>query len=328
MDLRRRPARAMEPHACTAEWQDGRLTVWTVRRRPSTCARSSPACSGWSHEDVRVVVPPMGGSFGAKTFCRLEPIVAALARKAGRPVRLVLDRDEVFVTLNRHPAASACGSARAPMAPSWAGGCGPGGTPGRTPTPVPTSPRRAAGRPSGRTASTTSRSTRSASTPTARRPAPTAATRRRRPPGPRSRPSTCWPSGSGCDPLELRLQNVLRDGEAFATGEVLHDFRVAECLEDVAERIGWRQDRRGKGLCALMKGMQTPSRCGAAIELVDGAFVVRSATTEIGQGAVGGAAGAGRGGARRGARGGDHGAGRHRSRPLRHRAPRRAARRT
>ena len=35
-----------------------------------------------------------------------------------------------------------------------------------------------------------------------------------------------------------------------------------------------------------MKGMQTPSRCGAAIELVDGAFVVRSATTEIGQGAV------------------------------------------
>ena len=54
--------------------------------------------------DVRVVVPPMGGSFGAKTFCRLEPVVAALARKAGRPVRAVLDRDEVFVTLNRHPA--------------------------------------------------------------------------------------------------------------------------------------------------------------------------------------------------------------------------------
>ena len=110
-----------------------------------------------------------------------------------------------------------------------------------------TSPRRAAGRPSGRTASTTSRSTPSASTPTARRPAPTAATRPRRPSGPASSASTCWPSASASDPLELRLQNVLRDGEAFCTGEVLHDFRVAECLEDVAERIGWRRDRARQG---------------------------------------------------------------------------------
>ena len=47
----------------------------------------------------------MGGSFGAKTFVRLEALVAALARKAGRPVKAVLDRAEEFVTLNRHPAA-------------------------------------------------------------------------------------------------------------------------------------------------------------------------------------------------------------------------------
>ena len=46
----------------------------------------------------------MGGSFGAKTFVRLEALVAALARKAGRPVKAVLDRGEEFVTLNRHPA--------------------------------------------------------------------------------------------------------------------------------------------------------------------------------------------------------------------------------
>ena len=54
--------------------------------------------------DVRVVAPPMGGSFGAKTFVRTEAVVAALARKAGRPVKAVLDRAEEFVTLNRHPA--------------------------------------------------------------------------------------------------------------------------------------------------------------------------------------------------------------------------------
>ncbi len=46
----------------------------------------------------------MGGSFGAKTFVRTEAVVAALARKAGRPVKGVLDRAEEFVTLNRHPA--------------------------------------------------------------------------------------------------------------------------------------------------------------------------------------------------------------------------------
>ena len=44
----------------------------------------------------------------------------------------------------------------------------------------------------------------------------------------------------GADPLELRLRNVLRDGDRFATGETMHDFHVAECLERVAERIGWR----------------------------------------------------------------------------------------
>ena len=51
-----------------------------------------------------MIAPPMGGSFGAKTFVRLEALVAALARKAGRPVKAVLDRAEEFVTLNRHPA--------------------------------------------------------------------------------------------------------------------------------------------------------------------------------------------------------------------------------
>ena len=44
---------------------------------------------------MRVVSPPMGGSFGAKTFTRIEAIAAALARKAALPVRIVLPRDEV-----------------------------------------------------------------------------------------------------------------------------------------------------------------------------------------------------------------------------------------
>ena len=53
----------MEPHACTAEWTDGRLTVWTGHADAVQRAqRSWPACSGWRPSDVRVIVPPMGGS--------------------------------------------------------------------------------------------------------------------------------------------------------------------------------------------------------------------------------------------------------------------------
>ena len=94
----------MEPHAALAEWEDGRLTLTTGTQTPFNLRADVALAFGMPEEDVRVIAPPMGGSFGAKTFVRLEAIVAALARKAGRPVKAVLDRTEEFVTLNRHPA--------------------------------------------------------------------------------------------------------------------------------------------------------------------------------------------------------------------------------
>src|SRR6266542_1291640 len=88
------------------------------------------------------------------------------------------------------------------------------------------------------------------------------------------------------DPLELRLRNVLREGDRYCTGETMRDVRFAECLEAAAAAIGWHEGRRGKGLSLVMKGMQTPSRAGIAIEAEDdGTFVLRCATTEMGQGA-------------------------------------------
>ena len=53
----------------------------------------------------------------------------------------------------------------------------------------------------------------------------------------------------------------------------------------VAEAIGWDTGRHGKGLCVLLKGMQTPSRASVALERVDDGYVLRCATTEMGQGA-------------------------------------------
>jgi CO/xanthine dehydrogenase Mo-binding subunit len=85
-------------------------------------------------------------------------------------------------------------------------------------------------------------------------------------------------------PLELRRKNVLRDGDRFATGEVMHDVHFEECLQAAADAVGYEQDPRGKGLCVLLKGMQTPSRAAISVERTPVGYVVRSAACEMGQG--------------------------------------------
>jgi CO/xanthine dehydrogenase Mo-binding subunit len=91
----------------------------------------------------------------------------------------------------------------------------------------------------------------------------------------------------GIDPLDLRLKNVLRDGDTYATGEVVRDVHFADCLEAAARAVRWGEGQQGKGLCVLMKGMQTPSRASVAVEATgDGRFVVQAATTEMGQGSM------------------------------------------
>ncbi len=90
----------------------------------------------------------------------------------------------------------------------------------------------------------------------------------------------------GIDPLELRLRNVIRDGDTYATGERLHDCMYGECLEAAARAVRWDAGRRGKGLALLMKGMQTPSRGEIVIEAdADGGYTLRCAAAEMGQGA-------------------------------------------
>jgi CO/xanthine dehydrogenase Mo-binding subunit len=88
----------------------------------------------------------------------------------------------------------------------------------------------------------------------------------------------------GMSPLALRRRNLLRDGDRFATGEVMDDVHFEECLQAAADAVGYEDDPRGKGLCVLMKGMQTPSRAGVAVERTAVGYLVRCASTEMGQG--------------------------------------------
>src|SRR3712207_4038089 len=85
-------------------------------------------------------------------------------------------------------------------------------------------------------------------------------------------------------PLELRRLNLLRDGDRFATGELMQDVHFEECLQAAADAVAYEADPRGKGLCVLLKGMQTPSRAAIAIERTPVGYDVLCASTEMGQG--------------------------------------------
>jgi CO/xanthine dehydrogenase Mo-binding subunit len=88
------------------------------------------------------------------------------------------------------------------------------------------------------------------------------------------------------DPLELRMKNLLKDGDKYCTGETMHDVHFERLLQDAADAVAWSESRKNKGLCVMLKGMQTPSRAAIAVEAEDGGtYTVRCATTEMGQGA-------------------------------------------
>lgn len=95
----------IEPHAVIAEWQGDKVTIWSSSQTPF------PARSGVSEtlrlpeSHVRIVVPHLGGGFGGKCDFHFEAHVAALARAARRPVRLVFSRREEFLATDkvRHP---------------------------------------------------------------------------------------------------------------------------------------------------------------------------------------------------------------------------------
>jgi len=90
----------LEPHGTVALWdQDGTLTVHSSSQSPF-CVRATLAQAfGIPFNRIRVIVPALGGGFGGKSDFTVEPMVAAAARLVkGRHVRLVLDREEVFVS--------------------------------------------------------------------------------------------------------------------------------------------------------------------------------------------------------------------------------------
>ncbi len=87
----------IEPHVATAQWStDGRLTVWTSTQGAFGVRSTTAAILSMPESMVKVVPMEIGGGFGAKGVTYLAPVTAALAKKAGRPVKIAMSRKEVF----------------------------------------------------------------------------------------------------------------------------------------------------------------------------------------------------------------------------------------
>jgi CO/xanthine dehydrogenase Mo-binding subunit len=285
----------MEPHVATASWlPDGTLEVWTGTQSPYPVRKRLADIFGLPEDGVRIRADNLGGAFGGKLDLRLEALVALASRVVRRPVRMELRRDEVFMTCAKHAAtvtittgADRQGNLVARVIDIvYNGGAYATSTPrasrtGMIRSPGPYAIPHVLVRASGRYTNTV-------------------------PAGPfRGAMTTqvCWAHESALDelavqldtdPLELRQRNVLRDGDTFATGEVMHDMRYSELVAAAAEGVGWGVPSppsratvaRGTGVAAVIKSARSPSQSQAHVVLdAEGRVTVRVSSSEMGQGA-------------------------------------------
>ena len=102
----------------------------------------------------------------------------------------------------------------------------------------------------------------------------------------------------GMDPLELRMKNLLHDGDQTIFGQVMQDSRgmgLEECIDQVKTRMNWDQPiakgtgtvKRGRGIGLFMYGTSHPlavdsATCFATLQL-DGSLNIAISSAEIGQ---------------------------------------------
>jgi CO/xanthine dehydrogenase Mo-binding subunit len=285
-----------------AQFFQGKLTIWTSTQMPHAIRSQMAELFNLSLARVRVIVETLGGGFGSKGSLRLEPIASFLALKASRPVKIVLKREEEFVTVCKHPAtirvktgvkkdgvlvarkvsANFNTGAYSDIGPVVArnGGSAMSG-PYKIPhvwidscavwtNVVPAGALRGFGVPQAVWAYETQ--------------------------------MDMIAERLGLDPVELRRKNLLRNGDLFATGEKLVDMHYDELLDQAAADLQWTASdarwcnknhplsekdtiRRGKGLALVIKATITPSTSEAELKLnEDGSLNVLTSSVELGQG--------------------------------------------
>jgi CO/xanthine dehydrogenase Mo-binding subunit/aerobic-type carbon monoxide dehydrogenase small subunit (CoxS/CutS family) len=281
---------AMEPHAALAAWDEtGALTVWASTQNPYSVRVELAKMFDAPLSRIRIVVPHLGGGFGSKTYAKLEPLAAALARVAGRPVRLAASAAEAFRTVRRcssrvtvrvgfaRDGSIVAVDCRADFDVGAYADIGPRVIQKATYTA--TGPYRVPH---------VSLDARAVYTNTT--------------PGGAFRgfgvPQLAWALESlmdvaadrlGRDPVDLRRQNFLAHGEEFAPGDTPIDGKLEESLSRAADAIQWTAPLaadRGRGIAAMLKASIAPSVSEAIVRLhADGSVTVLASTVEMGQGA-------------------------------------------
>lgn len=95
----------IEPHACVASvGADGQALLWCSTQGAFMVRTMCAAVVGMKQSDLRVIPSEIGGGFGGKTTVYLEPLVLALSRECGHPVKMVMNRNDVFRATGPAPA--------------------------------------------------------------------------------------------------------------------------------------------------------------------------------------------------------------------------------
>ncbi len=286
----------MEPHVCVAQFDGDMLTVWSATQSPFPVRQELARVFGLSFSAVRVIVPCVGGGYGAKSGIKTEGVAACLSRMIGRPVKLAFSADETFKTICQPRGkitlktgmkkdgafvARQChvylnGGAYANSGPSVTEKAGyRAHGPYRIPhvltdaysvytNTVPAGAFRGFGGPQVAFAYETH--------------------------------IDMLAERLGIDPFEIRMKNLLDKGESFADGDTPIDCDLKGGLQRIAQAIGWDarpngqhnfgSKRRGIGIATAMKdGGGTNKPANAAVTIFNaGSALLSTGSVEIGQG--------------------------------------------
>src|SRR6202161_2842536 len=87
----------IEPHACLISVApDNKTTIWSSSQGQFMVRAMTAYLAGIPQSDIRAIPAEIGGGFGGKTIVYLEPLATLLAKKSGRPVKMVMTREEVM----------------------------------------------------------------------------------------------------------------------------------------------------------------------------------------------------------------------------------------
>ncbi len=288
----------IEPHVAVAKvGKNGKATLWASSQSPFAQRNIIAKSLGISQSDMRVIAPYVGGGFGCKAGVTMEALPVAIATKAkGRPVKLLLTREEEFYT----------NFVRQGLVIKLKVGCDKEGKllamentmywDGGASTEYGVNITRAGGYSSTGPYNIPNVKTDSLCVYT------------NHPIGGAYRGfgmselhtavDQCMDELAekiGMDKVEFHKLNCVKGGDTLVTGMTIHPTGLTECIEKVAEALDWGNKasasapnkRRGKGIALMWKAPAMPPNAGSSawVELnEDGTLTVGLGGQEIGQG--------------------------------------------